>query len=46
MIYELTVDVYLTPADSGIVGLETQTKKEGQVLFLFHVDDQWYLIYN
>ena len=46
VIYELTVDVYLTPADSGIVGVETQTKKEGQVLFLFHVDDQWYLIYN
>ena len=46
MLYELTVDVYLTPADSGIVGLETQTKKDGQVLFLFHVDDQWYLIYN
>ena len=46
VIYELTVDVYLTPADSGIVGLETQTKKDGQVLFLFHVDDQWYLIYN
>lgn len=46
VIYELTVNVYLTPADSGIVGLETQTKKEGQVLFLFHTDDQWYLIYN
>lgn len=45
-IYELTVNVYLTPADSGIIGVETQTKKEGQVLFLFHTDDQWYLIYN
>lgn len=42
--YELTVDLYLTEADSGLTG-EVGTKNGDTVLFLYEYEDAWYVVY-
>jgi len=42
--YELTLDIYLTEADSGETG-EVGTKIGDTVLFLYEYDDAWYVVY-
>lgn len=44
-IYELTVDLYMTPADSGIVG-ETQNVNNDQVLFVLVYQDRSYVLFT
>lgn len=42
--YELTMDIYLTEADSGLKG-EVGTKVADTVLFLYEYDGAWYVVY-
>lgn len=42
--YELTIDLYLTEADSGKTG-EVGTKVGDTVLFLYEYDGAWYVVY-